>query len=160
MGRRGPKPDTKAIGSKHVYRRKKAAQAAPKLPTEAPDCPAGLSREAKAEWTRVVENLELMGVVTKIDRAMLAIYCQQWAEVLELNALIKTQGRVTKGSTGSKVSNPLIKQRDAAMDRLLEIAEQFGFTPAARSRLNADPPGPRPKPEEGSLLAFARKRGG
>lgn len=159
MGSRGPKPDPKAHGSKSAYRRKKAASKAPKLPPEAPDCPVGLSAEGKAEWCRQVEQLDRMGVITKIDRAVLCIYCQQWGEIQALNGLIKKQGRIVKGSMGSSVSNPLVKQREAAMDRLLEIAAQFGFTPASRSRLDVSAGGVRDTPEEGSLLAFARKRG-
>jgi phage terminase small subunit len=39
-----------------------------------PTCPRHLSREAKVEWRRITRELKHLGLLTKIDRAALAIY--------------------------------------------------------------------------------------
>ena len=46
-----------------------------------PTQPDWLLREAKAEWRRVVPELERMGLLTTVDRAALATYCQAWARL-------------------------------------------------------------------------------
>lgn len=59
---------------------------------EAPKCPAFLTTEAKAEWKRIVGDLVSLGVVAKIDRAELAVYCQAWADWMKAREMIKTLG--------------------------------------------------------------------
>ena len=46
---------------------------------EIPGCPRHLLPEAKKEWRRVTPELERYGLISKIDRAALAMYCQAWA---------------------------------------------------------------------------------
>ena len=48
-----------------------------------PTCPAHLSPRAKAEWKRLARQMNALGIVTELDRAALAAYCQaygRWAE--------------------------------------------------------------------------------
>lgn len=49
------------------------------LLVETPDCPKHLWPEAKKEWKRIGPELEDAGLVAKIDRSALALYCQSWA---------------------------------------------------------------------------------
>jgi P27 family predicted phage terminase small subunit len=52
------------------------------LLVEMPDCPKHLWPEAKREWRRIGPELEDAGLVAKIDRAALALYCQSWARMV------------------------------------------------------------------------------
>src|SRR5690606_37247509 len=55
----------------------------PVAPEGLPDCPPHLSELARAEWDRIAQVLYEMGVLTMVDRAALAAYCQayaRWAE--------------------------------------------------------------------------------
>jgi P27 family predicted phage terminase small subunit len=52
------------------------------LLVETPECPAYLWPEARREWVRISAELEDAGLVAKIDRAALAIYCQAWARMV------------------------------------------------------------------------------
>jgi phage terminase small subunit len=71
--------------------------AEPQPPEGTPDCPEHLSDEARAEWHRLVDTLVKMGVITIVDRAVLAAYCQaygRWVEaeekLMEAPLLFKT----------------------------------------------------------------------
>ena len=49
---------------------------------EIPNCPAHLLPEARKEWRRITPLLERLRLVSKIDRASLALYCQAWARMV------------------------------------------------------------------------------
>ncbi len=44
-----------------------------------PDCPKWLLPEAREEWKRLCQKLSEMGVLTEIDMAAFAAYCQSYA---------------------------------------------------------------------------------
>ena len=48
----------------------------PQPPASQPTCPAHLSPTAKAEWKRLAQSLNAIGLLTQVDRAALAAYCQ------------------------------------------------------------------------------------
>ncbi len=52
------------------------------LLVETPDCPKHLWPEARKEWKRIAPELEDAGLIAKIDRAALALYCQAWARMV------------------------------------------------------------------------------
>lgn len=145
----GPPPTPssilKARGSWRAKKRQKEGE--PALSVERPSCPAWLSKEAKAEWGRQVKHLERMGVLAKTDRAALAGYCQAWGEFVRACWVIENgeddkgtnKGETTIGSTGNLVVSPWCKIRDRAFERMMAVASRFGFTPADRARLRADP---------------------
>ena len=43
-----------------------------------PTCPAHLSPTAKAEWKRPAQSLNKIGLLTQVDSAALAAYCQSY----------------------------------------------------------------------------------
>ena len=51
----------------------------PKPAKKAPRCPAWLEDEAKKEWKRMGKTLEQMGLLTEMDMAAFAGYCQAYA---------------------------------------------------------------------------------
>lgn len=52
-------------------------------PEGTPDCSDHLSDEARAELRRLVETLVSMGVISNVDRAVLAAYCQAYGRWVE-----------------------------------------------------------------------------
>jgi phage terminase small subunit len=92
MGERGPLP-------KPYARRRNRRHASGKYVTIArPAMPKDLPAEAKAEWRRVVPELEEIGLLAKVDRAMLIRYCSAWSDWLELEGLLAQSGKVLKGA--------------------------------------------------------------
>lgn len=103
------------------------------MPPESPEIPAILADPvAQAEWIEARQILERMGVLTKADKAILAIYCDAWAEFVRTSELLGTDYLV-----GSE-PNPLVKLKAAAWERLLKAAKEIGFTPSARTGIKVD----------------------
>ena len=58
----------------------------------APSRPEWLSPEAKREWSRIVPELERLGLLTIVDRGALTGYCQAWGRAVEAEAILKAEG--------------------------------------------------------------------
>jgi P27 family predicted phage terminase small subunit len=103
-----------------------------------PNPPTWLDREARAEWTRVVPELERMGILATIDRAILASYCDCWARWVEARKALVDSGVLQPASRkrdGDAVKNPAWQVYRDAGTQHSNLARQLGLTPAARLRL-------------------------
>lgn len=127
MGERGPLPNPNAI-----RRNKRVSNGT--IAAGRPTMPRGLAAEARAEWRRVVPEIERMGVLASVDRATIIRYVTAWAEWVELGALIAQTGLVTRGSGGEIVRNPLGLLRQDTERTLATLAGQLALTPASRLR--------------------------
>jgi len=98
-----------------------------------PACPSHLSSEAKAEWDRVVEELDAMGTLATADRAVLAIHCMAWARWLKAEKEIEATNEVVPSP---KEKTPMysiwLNVSKQAQDRIVETAKELGLTPRAR----------------------------
>ena len=147
MGKRGPTPNPTSL--RQAGRRHSLDRSTISPETGRPSCPAWLALEGKKEWRRVVPLLEAMGLLAEVDRALLAAYCQYWADWQHYVVLLQQSGAVitmkTKGGEEAyPVQNPCVGLANNAFDRLMKLAVQFGFTPSARVSLPAPPPQRRP----------------
>lgn len=83
MGQRGPKPlpaNVLALRGSQKYLHKREGESAAIQPEVAiPGCPPHLLKEARKEWRRITPELEMLGIVSRIDRTALALYCQEYA---------------------------------------------------------------------------------
>jgi len=81
MGRRGPPPKPTALKLfAGTFRKDRAPKREPK-PAQTkgfPKPPSFLGQIAKQEWRRVVPELHKLGILTKVDRAALAAYCESY----------------------------------------------------------------------------------
>lgn len=108
--------------------------------------PAFLDKLAKTEWRRVMKELEQLGLATVLDRAMLALYCQEWSRYVEASAWIKKNGttyvlRDKDGNVRYVAQFPQVAIARAAAEAVRKLAAEFGFSPSTRSRLQG--PGSR-----------------
>jgi P27 family predicted phage terminase small subunit len=145
MKGRKPKPTRmKELLGNPGKRRLNAAE--PQYASGEPQCPAHLSKEAKAEWRRVAPDLAACNVLTQADRAALAAYCVQWARWVDaegkLNASgpvlkdpdeLDAEGRVTK--RGKMYRNPYLGVANEALVLMHSFLSDFGLSPASRSRI-------------------------
>src|SRR5438045_983630 len=72
----------------------------PSVPAAIPERPAHLSEVAAKEWEAVAPVLEAAGLLSVIDRAALAAYCQAWGRWVEAEEAIKTHGMLVKSPNG------------------------------------------------------------
>jgi P27 family predicted phage terminase small subunit len=113
----------------------------PQPTVEAPECPEHLDAAAQAEWKRISAELLTLGLLTSIDRAALAAYCQTWSRWIDAERNIAKYGPVVKSpKSGFPCANPFVGIANRALDLMLKFAIEFGLTPSARSRLQVAPP--------------------
>ena len=88
MRGRKPKPTALKLAEGNPGKRK-INGAEPKPPRSLPDCPGHLAPEAKAEWDRLAVMLNQIGLLTQVDRATMAAYCQCYARWVEAEEKLK-----------------------------------------------------------------------
>lgn len=113
----------------------------PKPKSNAPKCPSWLEAEAKKEWRRMSKQLELMGLLTEVDMAAFAGYCQAYARWKEAEEFISKHGTIVKTPSGYWQQVPQVSIASNYLKIMGKFCEQFGLTPSARSRLVADKSG-------------------
>src|ERR1700680_4917197 len=59
-----------------------------------PGCPSWLDAEAKREWKRIAPELVSLGLLTILDRATFAAYCQAWADLHALKTELRRFKRI------------------------------------------------------------------
>lgn len=114
-----------------------ASEPAPRLAI--PRCPKHLNDEARAEWRRVVHEMAQIGMLTLVDRAALAAYCQTYARWVQAEEGIQRTGLIIKTTNGNLIQNPLVGIANTALTQMRVFLIEFGMTPSSRSRLHLAP---------------------
>lgn len=110
----------------------------------APNPPTWLSREAKAEWRRIVPGLTRLDLVKPEDRATLAAYCQVWSRLVGAYQDIDRNGLTVRNESTRKdgstsvwfTKNPAVAIAEQAETRLRQYANDFGLTPAGERNVS------------------------
>lgn len=109
----------------------------------APDCPEHLQGSARSEWARIVVFLERYKMITEIDTAALALYCGaygRWQDAERRIAEMRANGDdglIIESPNGYPIQNPYLAIANRAMEDCYKYLQQFGLSPAARTRVNA-----------------------
>ena len=119
-----------------------------RLAVALPSAPPHLSPDAMAEWDRVATELFTAGLLAALDRAVLAAYCQayaRWAQAERALAEMARRDQLTGGlmiktTGGNAIQNPLVCTANKAAADMVRYAAEFGMTPSARTRIQAEPP--------------------
>lgn len=155
-GARGPLPKPAALKLLEGNAGKRAldlsAGVNPRI--EVPDAPRHLGREARKEWKRITPLLEELGLISGLDRAALALYCQVAGRLAELETSFnnKVQAHVDKGidyadavyevshgitPSGYAQQSVLVQLINRQRDQVHRYLMHFGLSPAARGRVQA-----------------------
>ncbi|MDY0748516.1 phage terminase small subunit P27 family [Paucibacter sp. R3-3] len=125
---------------------------------EIPGCPKHLLPEARKEWRRIAPELERYGLISKLDRSALALYCQAWARLVwseeqlaramgiaeTRRAEAEARGEEWKGGDGMTIPTPgghmtysphWVIANKAAQQVQTFLAE-FGLSPATRGKVS------------------------
>jgi P27 family predicted phage terminase small subunit len=115
----------------------------PKPKREIPSCPAHLHDSGKVAWGRLSVLLDRMGVLTEADAFTLERLCDCYTDILECRMLIERDGRTYTSTDHSQntliKANPAVAQLRAADAQFKSYLVEFGLTPAARSKVHAEP---------------------
>jgi P27 family predicted phage terminase small subunit len=99
-----------------------------------PNPPSWLSREAAAEWKRVVPGLSRLDLLKPEDRASLAAYCEAWATFVQATRTVQEEGQVIEARQG-KLPHPCVGIARAAGREMRSWAAHFGLTPSTEQAL-------------------------
>jgi P27 family predicted phage terminase small subunit len=113
---------------------------------DALDPPADLKPEAARQcWTTVAHELHLKGMLATVDLALLRAYCYHVALMLEAEQELEANGKTTtltnKNGSSYPVKSPWIGILSDATEKVHKIGQQFGFSPASRTRVSVPLPG-------------------
>jgi P27 family predicted phage terminase small subunit len=145
MGKRGPPKKPAAL------KKRQGNPGGRDIPDEPVFCssdiepPPHLDELAVEEWKRVAPGLLINGLLTDVDKAVLAVYCECYSRWCEIESLISEQkkdtlvkGYIVIGSNGNTMINPLIRASKEAKDQMIRAAKEFGMTPSSRSDVRVD----------------------
>ena len=134
--RRGPKPAPTALRrlkgnpGKRAYNHEE-----PVPPDDLPTCPDHLNAPAREEWDRLAGVLHDMGVVTIVDRAALAAYCQCYGRWVEAEEKMQTTPMLLKTASGYVQQSPWLSIANKQLELMGRYMAELGLTPASRSRI-------------------------
>ena len=116
----------------------------PKPPASQPTCPAHLSPTAKAEWKRLAQSLNAIGLLTQVDRAALAAYCQSYGRWVEAERKLAETPVILKTPAGYVQPSPWLAISSKQLELMAKFMAELGLTPSSRSRLSVQiPTGPK-----------------
>lgn len=151
MGLRGPKPKSNVIKllQGNPGRRVLDLSEGVQPVVAVPDAPRHLSKEARKEWRRVTVELEAVGLISRLDRAALSIYCQTWGRLVLAEQALEARRRQAE-TAGLDEAEAVFTQRtptgflrESALLRIVGKLQQdcdrylasFGMSPSSRSRV-------------------------
>lgn len=111
----------------------------------APTCPAHLCPSAKAEWKRLANQLQLLGLLSQLDRAVLAAYCQAYGRWVEAERKLKETPMLLKLPSGYVQQNPWLTIANKQLELMHKYMAELGLSPVARTRVDMRGPGQRSK---------------
>lgn len=110
----------------------------PKPENKAPKCPSWLEKEAKKEWRRMSKVLEALGILTEVDSAAFAGYCQAYARWKEAEEFLSKHGTIFKTPSGYIQQVPQVSIAQTYLKIMKDFCSEFGLTPSSRSRIVAN----------------------
>ena len=109
----------------------------PVPPEGLPSCPDHLGDVAREEWDRIAGVLHGMGVVTIVDRAALAAYCQCYGRWVEAEDRLRNTPLLLKTPSGYIQQSPWLSVANKQLELRGRYMTELGITPASRSRVTA-----------------------
>ena len=101
------------------------------------------------------KELSTLGLLTAIDRAALAAYCEAWGTWIDAVEKVREFGAILKvPSTGFPMQSPYFSVANQAQKQMRAYLTEFGMTPASRSRIEIEP-----VKEADEFEKWMRKRG-
>jgi P27 family predicted phage terminase small subunit len=112
----------------------------PRPEVKMPTCPAHLSPTGKAEWRRIARQLHDMGIITELDRAALAGYCQAYGRWVEAERKLRETPLLIKIPSGYVQQSPWLTIANKQLELMHRYLSDLGLSPTSRPRIEAHPP--------------------
>ncbi|MBH8569369.1 phage terminase small subunit P27 family [Microvirga sp. STS02] len=109
--------------------------------TDLPAPPEDLRSEAACRcWEVCAKELHGKGMLAVVDLALLRAYCYQVGLMLEAENELELNGKTETRYTANgshQVRSPWVAILSDATEKVHKIGQQFGFSPASRTRISA-----------------------
>ena len=122
----------------------------PKPGVSAQEPPEHLSEYAKEEWESMSKKLLPLGLLTELDGAALAGYCQAYGRWRLAEEQLNKTSLVIKTQSGNIIQNPLVGIANKSIEHMRKFIGIFGLSPADRSRVSVE----KPRQEENRFAKF------
>ena len=141
MRGRKPKPSNLLVIDGGNSEGGKRSRPANSLPT----CPAHLNPSAKAEWKRLASEMQRLRILSQLDRAALAAYCQAYGRWVEAERQLKETPTLIRLPSGYIQPSPWLSIANKQLELMHKYLSELGLSPVSRSRVNKLPSlGPKP----------------
>lgn len=136
MGK-GRKPTPKTILKLRGSRVRGPHKTGIDAPSGIPEPPKYLCEIGRAEWERIVPMLEASKVMSLRHQHTLAAYCDALADMVKADHELKQHGATFMDDKGRVMNHPAWYRKKDSRLHMLRLAEQFGLTASALSRVSA-----------------------
>ena len=147
MPGRGPAPRPTALKVLSGNPGKRPLNKSEPQPRPGMEPPAWLDEAARVEWDRVMPELDIIpGLMRRPDAVAMAAYGRSIVQMNDANKVIRARGLTMKTANGIRI-RPEVRAFEAAVRLIATFSQEFGLTPASRSRIHLTP-----TPEEDDAL--------
>lgn len=128
--RRKPEPLKALHGTDQPSRKRATAD----FMAKAPNPPTWLGREAKAEWRRIVPELDRLRLLTTIDRAILVTWCDTWQMYVRASRSLGDRDPTFETESGYPQQRPEVGIMAKARSDMRQLAPMLGMTAVGRAK--------------------------
>lgn len=112
----------------------------PLRPKRTPSMPGWLPEDAQRIWRQHARALWQAGLLTEIDVDALATLCETTALYRTALQMIEEHGAVAMTDKGYSHPTAWVSVRNNALKQMRALWQEFGMTPAARTRVEVQKP--------------------
>lgn len=141
MGRKSLPANVHLINGNPSKKRFSVLADGSRVPVEIPLMPRHLDAGAKREWKIIVPELEKLGLLARIDRPALAMYCvafSRWEKAELKIKELQEKGLIDDTPNGHKQISVWLQIANRAMEQVKGSLGDFGMSPSARAKVNVN----------------------
>lgn len=109
----------------------------PQPSPEMPVPPDHLAGHALSKWHELTPILFDLGLLSRADRDMLVLYCEEYTRYRDAQDVIEREGMFITTDKGNVIQHPAVGIVHKAIALMHKILVEFGMTPAARAKVSA-----------------------
>jgi P27 family predicted phage terminase small subunit len=101
--------------------------------------PPWFDEEQRQQWEYALDHAP-PGLLTGIDREVLAVWCVAAVEYARAIARVRADGQIVETTHGNAIQNPHLSIANRQATIMLKAGGELGFSPAARASLGSRAP--------------------
>jgi P27 family predicted phage terminase small subunit len=112
--------------------------------------PPELDADGRAEWDRIIGQLNAEGRIANLDLGSLTVYCQAFARYLQCERVLQRDGLTymlldKNGNPRFEIQRPQVAIGNKAAAQVTKLAAELGLSPAGRARMSTKTGGNMPQ---------------